>query len=230
MIVRTTPTLARIGPRLRDVVLALGALFVGHDAVYLAQYGSGDAYARAMTAGGHDAYWSSTALVIGAAAGVIFVVALAVLARLQRQVGEGEARAAPAGASYLHELGGTWLRLFPTVAVLFAVQENVEHFAIDGDVHGLAVLGGTTVLPVLAATTLVLAALGALLRWRIRALAARLAAATSRQTYPRPAAAPRPRAWDTISAAIAHRWLLDRHVPGRAPPRTSAPRIDVATV
>src|SRR5471032_889340 len=42
---------------MRFALLALGGLLVGHQAVYLAQYGDGAALTQAMTSGGHDGYW-----------------------------------------------------------------------------------------------------------------------------------------------------------------------------
>jgi hypothetical protein len=220
MIVRTSPRLARLGPRLRDAALVLFALFVAHDAIYIAQYGAGDAYSRAMSAGGHDAYWTPTSLVLGMSAAVIFVLTLRLLGRLRREA--ADAPASTAGTSYLQELGRTWLRLFPTVAVLFVVQENAEHLATDGHLHGLAFLAGSPTLPVLAATTFVLAAVGSLLRWRIRSLEARLAAA-ARARFAPPVAMVGDRGWRVIAAAIAHFWILGRRDAGRAPPTVLRP-------
>jgi hypothetical protein len=225
MIVPTSPRLARLGARLRDAALVLFALFVAHDAIYVARYGAGDAYARAMSAGGHDAYWIPTSLVLGASAAVIFVLTLRLLARLRRVA--VDAPASTGGPSYLGELGRTWLRLFPTVAVLFVVQENLEHLATDGHLHGLGFLAGSLTLAVLAATTFVLAAVGSLLRWRIRTLEARLVAA-ARARFAPPVAIVGDRGWWVIAAAIAHRWILGRRDAGRAPPSALRP-IVVAT-
>ena len=219
MVVRTTPRLATLGPRLRNAVLILFALFVAHDAVYLAQFGLGARFATAMSQGGHDLYWAPVSLAIGVGVALIFLVAVALMARLElRAVGTtGDMWDGP---SYLHELASTWLRLFPTVAVLFAIQENVEHFLVDGHLVGLWALAGaagSVVLPVLAATTFVLASLGSLVRWRIRVLEARIAS-SRRATYPRPTASRRPKGWADVGAVVAHRWILDRRDAGRAPP------------
>jgi hypothetical protein len=203
----------------------LFALFVAHDAIYVAQYGVGDAYARAMSAGGHDAYWTPTRLVLGMSAALIFVLTLRLLGRLRR--GAADTPETPGGPSYVEELGRTWLRLFPTVAVLFVAQENLEHLATDGHLPGLGFLAGSLTLPVLATTTFVLAAIGSLLRWRIRLLEARMAAATRARFAP-PVAMVGDRGWLVIAAAIAHFWILGRRDAGRAPPSILRPNV-VAT-
>lgn len=227
MIVRTTPRLATIGPRLRNVVLVLFALFVAHDAIYAVQFGIGTRFATAMTAGGHDGYWAPVSLGIGVAVAAIFLAALGVLSRLQRQAGSSGHRPT-SEPGYLHELASTWLRLFPTVGLLFLLQENVEHFLVDGHLAGLGVVLGPDVFPVLAATTFGIAAIGSLLRWRIRVLEARIAAAR-RHVFARPSASIQPQEWAAIAAAAPHRWTLDRLDAGRAPPRILRPRM-VASV
>jgi hypothetical protein len=217
MVVRTTPRLAKFGPRLRNAVLILFALFVAHDAIYVVQFGVGARFATAMTVRGHDGYWAPVSLIIGLAAAATFLAALAVISRLERQA----ASVAPEPSSepgYLHELASTWLRLFPTVGVLFLLQENVEHFLVGGHLAGLGAVLGPDALPVLAATTFGVAALGSIVRWRIRVLEA-LVAATKRPIYARPSALRQPREWADIAAAAPHRWTLARRDAGRAPPR-----------
>jgi hypothetical protein len=172
-----------------------------------------------MSAQGHDAYWTPVSVLL--TAGVVLVV-LATLAAYRRLRADAVAATMTlaTGPSYVHELASIWLRLFPTVAVLFAVQENVEHFAVDGHLAGIEPLigpGSSIVLPVLAVTTFVLAAVGSLVRWRIRVLEARIAA-VARQRFALAPAASRPAAWATVAAAIAHRWILGRRDAGRAPP------------
>jgi hypothetical protein len=207
---------------MRQVMLALSALFVAHDAIYVARYGVGDGYARAMTAQGHDGYWApaSFLLVVGVA-----VVALAGLAAYRRVRSDAEGidqfALADGGPSYSAELAGIWLRLFPTVTVLFSIQENIEQLAVDGHLAGIAPLfgpGSAVVLPVLAATTFALASVGAVVRWRIRVLVARIAAAAARQRYPRCRAIAQPSGWGSVAATIAHRWIIGRRDAGRAPP------------
>jgi hypothetical protein len=219
MTVRASPRLAYLAPRLRQAILVLAALFVAHDAIYLARFGIGDGYARAMSALGHDAYWAPVSVLLTAGVALV-VLATFVAYRRLRADAVGAAVIPATGPSYLHELASVWLRLFPTVAVLFAVQENVEHLAVDGHLTGIEPLigpGSSIVLPVLAVTTFVLAAAGAVVRWRVRVLEARIASAV-RQRFALASGVNQPADWDTVAAAIAHRWILGRRDAGRAPP------------
>jgi len=213
--------MAMLGPRLRNVVLIAFALFVAHDAIYVAKFGIGDRFARAMSAGGHDGYWAPVSLGIGIAAAVIFTAALGMLTRLNRVAAPSGSKREPA---YLNELASTWLRLFPAVGLLFAAQENIEHFMVDGHLAGLSVVLGPDILPILAMVTFAIAATGSLLRWRIRVLEARIAAAEGR-AHVRLVASVQPREWAAIAAAAPHRWMHDRLDAGRAPPRILPPRI-----
>jgi hypothetical protein len=219
MTVTTRATIARLSARIRLVVLVALALLVAHDAIYVAEYGIGDRFAAGMRDGGHDAYWLPFTLIVVVAALAAFLVGVALVARLQRQAGR---RTPVPGPSYLAELGTTWKRLLPVVVALFTLQENIEHLASHGHVAGLEPLGGPgyeLALPVLALTTLVLAAAGALLRWRIAVLRRRIEAAPSR--WRRPAAVFASRAWLTTLAI--HEWLHDRRDAGRAPPYALRP-------
>jgi hypothetical protein len=211
----TSARLVRLAPRLRTGVLVFFALLVAHDAIYLAEFGSGPAFATAMSASGHDGYWIPFSLIVTFAAAGVFLGTIGVLGRLQGGVSADEAVAH--GPSYLGELIRTWIRLFPTVAVLFALQENLEHVLAHGRLAGLEPLGGAgyeLALPVLAITTFLLASVGALLRWRIAVLRAR--AAAFRAPRPRPASARLAREW--LVAAVAYRWTLARRDVGRSPP------------
>jgi hypothetical protein len=219
MIVLTSPRLASLAPRLRQVILALAAVFVAHDAIYVTRFGIGAGYARAMSAHGHDAYWAPVSIVLTALVALVALAALAAYLRLRAEAARAGA-VSVVGPSYVGELAGVWLRLFPTVAALFAIQENVEHLVVDGHLVGVAPLvggGSAVVLPVLATTTFVLAAVGAVVRWRIRVLEARVAAAI-RQRFAFVRAVTRPAGWEIVAATVAHRWIIDRRDAGRAPP------------
>ncbi len=107
------------------------------------------------------------------------------------------------------------------VVASFAVQENVETLVAHGDLPGIDVLIGNGLplaVPVLALVTFVLAAIGALVRWRIAVLSARLREAKL-ATRHRPLPVRLPREWADIHASAPHHWMLDRRDAGRAPPR-----------
>jgi hypothetical protein len=215
---------ARLGSSLRDLVLALFGVLVAHDLIYLARFGMGDAFAAAMRDGGHDGYWTPFSLLVGGAAGIAFLASLALLARLERRA-SGRPEPTQAGPSYGRELVAIWLRLFPTVTGLFLAQENLEHFLHHGGhVVGFAALlgpGNDIAVPVLAAATFALAAIGALLRWRIRLLRQRLLQAPPPARPRLLALAPAPE-WLVVAARLRHRWTLDRRDAGRAPPASLA--------
>ncbi len=219
MIVRTTPRLAKLGPRVRLAVLVLFSLLVAHDGIYLAQFGWGSGFQQAMSEGGSHAYWLPTSIAIALAGVATFLATLAVLVRLQQSASrlvQGHAE----GPGYASELVRTWKRLYPLVTLLYGVQENVEHLASHGHLAGLDPLfgpGSDLALPVLAFTTFVLAAIGALLRWRISVLEGRMARAR-RAVFPRIEAHAQPAGWRMVAAIVAHGRILVRRDAGRAPP------------
>ncbi len=222
VIVLTTPRLARFGRLARLAVLLLFALFVAHDAVYVAQYGFGARYAAAMTAVGHDAWFAPASLIIGSIAALVATVAVLRLGRLtirSSSVPCAGSAFIDVGPSYLQELRSTWLRLFPAVVVLFTLQENAEAALSGHPIPGLDLLfgaGSGLVLPILAMVTFLLAVLGAAVRWRTRVLLAR---ARITRRHPRPAGRRVAPAWVASCAAVAHEWMLDRLDAGRAPPQ-----------
>jgi hypothetical protein len=221
MIVATSARLATLGPRLRTAILVLAALFVAHDAVYLGRYGHGPGYDHAMSALGHDAYWVPVSVLLTAGVALLVLAGIAGHVRLHAAAGRTD-DASPVGPSYPGELVRTWLRLFPSVAILFTIQENVEHLIGGGDLVGLSPLVGAAddvALPILAATTFVLAAVGAVVRWRIRVLEARVACA-ARRLFALVRVVAVPTAWLLVGASVVHRWVTVRPDAGRAPPRS----------
>jgi hypothetical protein len=209
----------RLGRGLRMGILAIVALLVAHDAIFLAQYGAGPDFPRAMAEGGHDGYWLPFTVTVILGGGLLLLRALNTIRVLDLQALRFERVELPA-PSYATELLGIWRHLFPLVTLLFAIQENVEHLAEHGHLLGLGALAGPEyplALPVIAAVSFALAALGALIRWRIATLRARIATARERRAMVADeTVAPE---WGPVHAAAAHRWTLHRLDAGRAPPR-----------
>jgi len=219
-----SPVVARRLGRIRLVALAWIALLVGHDAVFAAQYGLGDAYRTAMASGGH-AYWD-IAVALGAIGGVVVLTAAFGVWRLERlasgrRLGRRPAIAAP---SYRATLLALWPRLLAIVVIGFALQENVEHLTTHGHVIGVGALVGAEyplALPILGLVSLLLAALGAVVRWRIRLLAWRVSHGMPVGRH-RPRPAPRSAVWLAATADLPHRWTIGRPDAGRGPPHPLA--------
>jgi hypothetical protein len=230
MVMSVSPRSARRWSRLRFGVLLLVTALVGHDAVFASQFGLGDGFRQAMTAGGHDGYWMAFSVVI-VALGMLALAREAVRGwRLSRQAAGHEVRrrrvlpqAETAGfAGYVAELRRIWPRLFVATALLFTIQENLEHVAAGQATHGLGSLIGTEhpfAVPVLAVVVGMAAALGALVRWRVRLLEIRAANAAAHRPPMRGPRVLRPaRSWWGIAAIHRFAWFLVRLDASRAPP------------
>jgi hypothetical protein len=200
-----------------SATMALVALVVAHNLIYLVEYGQD--FTAALSRTGHDGTWSrAVALVLLAG----LVGALAANFQLQRL----SRRAAAVGTESLGERLGRrfvirWLalgsRLLVVTTVLFAVQENLEHLQAGLALPGLgAVLPPDQLLalPVIAVVALTVALIGALFGWRIEVLQARLRAA---RNVPRLAPARPPHPISSDQPRPGRR--LGPGVAGRAPPR-----------
>lgn len=183
--------------RLPFIVLALAALLVAHQLVYLATYGW-RGIERALASVGHDAYW----LVIGSAVSVALLFGLALSLRrwlslraaLRRSAGVRRPRTTIDWAQVRATVLGLAPRLALAALVLFFVQENLEHYLHHGGhVPGLGVLLGpeyVATLPIFLAVSVVVALVTALLRLELAALARLVDQTTSRRPerdVPRPA-------------------------------------------
>jgi hypothetical protein len=216
---------ARILGAIRFALLALASLAVAHDATFAAEYGIGAGFVRAMSAGGHDGYWPAFSVVVVAAVTVLGLWSAVRLGRLLTRGGaHRRANLTTAGRprrTYRRELRALWTPLFLLTAVAFAVQENIEHVVGHGHVIGLGALIGPEyplALPVIGLVTLAAAALGALVRWRVAVLEARIAGCLD-EARPRGLAATRPGpGWADIAAIRIRAWFLVRLDAGRAPP------------
>ena len=164
-------------------VLVLATLALAHQLIYMAAHGAGDDYRQAMTAAGHDGYWSSFVLAVGAVSGVLVAVAAIQLRRLRTL-----ARAASVSGftvrdessrALLRIVGPLWARLTILTTTAFLIQENVEVATVGHAMPGLGAIVGEhdLALPIIAGVALVVAFVRGLVRWRRDILLARLRSA-----------------------------------------------------
>ncbi|HTS14755.1 MAG TPA: hypothetical protein VMH24_03750 [Candidatus Sulfotelmatobacter sp.] len=208
---------------IRFALLALGALLLGHQAVYAAQYGDGAAFSQAMTAGGHDAYWGVFTTV--ALSGLLLLLARSAWRVLEARRTISAGAAGPPSVvhvrSYPRELALLWPPLFGTVAVAYGIQENIEHLIAQGHLPGFAPLVGAEAplaLPILGLVTLAFALVGALVRWRLAVLEAEAARISTAQRRWRIHGSQPVLRWSLVSAIRATFWSRARQGPVRAPP------------
>ncbi len=204
--------------------LGLGAmtavsLVVAHNLVFLLADGANAEAALASTGHG-DAWRMAVAIVLLAGAGLLLIAVLQLhrLGILAQDLDRSEGGLDPLPGPFGRDVVGLWLRLTVATAVLFAVQENVEHLQAGLGLPGLAVLGSgdyANALLVIAAVALAVALVAGLLGWRRGILLARIADAARRRWHrPLPA---RPRR----AAALDRRpnGFFRRSSSVRAPPR-----------
>ena len=228
MVLSARPGSLRLLRRARFWSLALLGLVAGHEAVYVAVYGS---RVDQVLAGSGHGYWPAFALLAMVVGGVPLGATLIGLLRLRARLWQS-ARPAPRsrverghrdGPSYTGELVTLLPRLFLVVLAGFTLQENLEAWSIGAALPGLQVLNHLLTLEVLLAITVLVALAGAWLRWRESVLAARLVAARESAAHAAPAGHGLDlRRWTRIAAEVAHGWLLARRLAGRAPPEPLA--------
>ncbi len=164
-------------------VLVLATLALAHQLIYVAAHGAGDGYRQAMTAAGHDSYWSSFVLAIGIVSGVLLAVAFTQLRRLARL-----ARAASVGGLTVRDespralfriVTPLWARVTVVTTIAFLIQENVEVATVGHAMPGLGAITGEhgMALPIIAGVALIVAFVRGLVRWRRDILLARLRSA-----------------------------------------------------
>ena len=121
---------------LRFAVLTAVCVLLAHDAVCAAGVALG-AVDGQFADEGHR-YLATFRILVLLAAGVTAGAGLAALARLGRSLRRlPTPSATQQGPGYGAELLRLWPRLFPVVAVVFVLQENVEHFAAGEPMPGL---------------------------------------------------------------------------------------------
>ena len=214
---RIRATVARIPARVAFWAMAGVALFVSHDAVFLAHVGPGHELARALRGAGHE-YWGIASLVLGLI-GLVALTANLVRLRALRRNAESLG-ATPTGGSrpYVVRWLATWGRLLAVVAIGFLIQENIEHFIGHGHAPGLGALIGPEyplALPVILAVTGLAALVAGALSHAEHELLAVIADAIRRLLARAPRSTPRPpmRVIVSLTPPLARAWS------GRAPPR-----------
>jgi hypothetical protein len=208
---------------LRLAVLAFASLVIAHEVTYHVHHGGGAELEARMHALGHDAWWPAFSLLALSAAIVLTVLSAAHLVRLWlrgRTLGLSAGPPRACDRPYSRELGRLWLKLLPITSLAFTVQENVEHALAGEGLIGLGALGGheyALALPVLALVTLLVAAVGAALRWHAEQLEAGIARALWQLLRPAGRTLP-PVLWWIVSALCAHAWIRALNHAVRAPP------------
>jgi hypothetical protein len=200
--------------RLAFWALAGLALFVAHDAVFLAQIGPGQALVAELRGSGHE-YWTAASLLLLAVA-IVAGVTTWLRVRHLRQQASALGAAPPGDRSFPRRFASAWWRLAVLVAIAFAVQENAEHLIA----HGHAPLAGALIgpeyplaIPVIGLVTAIAAALVALVARTQEALVAAIEAALRRPVRaPRAGARPPQRLGSRVESVLARRGA------GRAPP------------
>lgn len=191
-------------------------LVLAHHVTYLLAHGPGG-YDAAMSANGHDEYWSTWVGGVPIAAVLLVVVAAWQIRRLAGLVNGRESGALVDGRprDYLRSVTYWWLRLLIGVTLLFVLQENAEHLRVGAGMPGLDVLWtgeyGPAV-PVIAAVSVLVSTAIGLFEWCRRSLLAGAQAQT-----PTPHAQRVRRSTATADRQLIS-LLLARRGAGRAPP------------
>jgi len=210
-----TPTIPpTVRNRLAFWALAGLALFVAHDAVFLAQIGPGQALVAELRTAGHG-YWTSASLLLIAVSVVAGLWTWRRVRHLRRRASSLDA-APSRDRSFIRRFASAWGRLAAIVAVAFAVQENVEHLIAHGHAPFAGVLIGPEyplALPVIALVTAIAAWLVALVARRQEELVAAIEAALRWRTR-----APRLRVRPPQRLPSPAGSVLARRGAGRAPP------------
>lgn len=171
------------GRRLRQIAvlatLVMASLAASHELIYLLTYGAGPEYALAMRDGGHDRYWTSFILTVAGVSLVLTVIAVRLLHRLHRQtslVRTGRLSEDRGFGLFARQAARLWLLVSAGTVAAYLAQENLETIAAGHPVPGLEVASGdhAVALPVITLMSLLVALVGALVRWRRHVLLARL--------------------------------------------------------
>jgi hypothetical protein len=206
-----------IGSAVRAAVMALMALVLGHNLIFLAGYGTDFGHALAHT--GHDRGWS-TAVAISLLLGCALLAAAAwrlhQLRRTARAINARRLPAEPGRRAFILHFIPWWVALTLVTAALFVLQENVETARISSHLPGIGVLTSATypnAIAIIVAVAFAVSLVTVLLGWKLEILAARIHAAGARSQRATPSTMPR-----IGLVEHAHRSILGSRLAGRAPP------------
>lgn len=207
----------RTGFMVRAAVTALASLVLAHNLIFIAGYGS--RFGAVMAHTGHDHGWTVAALTSIGLAVCLLAVALRRLQELRRTaLGFGAMRlpTEPGLRTFASRWLGWWIALTLVTAVLFVLQENLEHAHVATALPGFAVLASDAypnAIAIILAVALGISLVAALLGWRSSVLTARIEAARPRARAGAARSFRRPEAVDRRQGSI-----LGRRLAGRAPP------------
>jgi hypothetical protein len=173
-----------------------------------------------MANGGHDGWWIPASLVVLGVGFLLLTQTLGGVAHLEiraRAFGRGDGAGS---AQFAHEIRTIWRRLLPLVTILFLAQENLEYLVAHGRLVGLDpfISDSGMALPMLGLISFGLSVLGALVRWRVAVLRARIASPNHQTRRPVLSQVVTGR-WRMVGALAPRQWMTDRLDAGRAPPR-----------
>jgi hypothetical protein len=198
--------------------MALVALVLGHNLIFLAGYGT--RFGPAMAHTGHDHGWGA-AVAISLSLGLALLLAAAWrLQRLRRAARAMDARrlpAEPGRRAFVLRLMPWGFALTLATVALFVLQENIESARVTSHLPGIGVLASATyphAMPIIAAVAFAVSFVTLLLGWKVEILIARIQAASPRLLRAAPSALPR-----VGPIAVGHRSILGNRLAGRAPPR-----------
>lgn len=205
----------------RAAVTALASLVLAHNLIFIAGYGS--RFGAVMAHTGHDHGWTVAALTsIGLAVSLLVVAVrrLQQLRRTARDAGALRLSTEPGLPAFASRWLGWWVALTLVTALLFVLQENLEHARIGTTLPGVEVLWSAaypSAIAIILAVALGLSLVAALLGWRSSVLVARISAARPRTSC---AATPSRRLTEPVDRRQGS--ILGRRLAGRAPPLATA--------
>jgi hypothetical protein len=207
----------RIGFTVRVAVTALASLVLAHNLIFIAGYGSRFGAALAHT--GHDHGWTVAALTSIGLAVCLLAVAMRHLQQLRRMArGAGATRlpTEPGLRAFASRWLAWWIALTFVTALLFVIQENLEHAHIGTALPGLAVLASNAypnAIAIILAVALGISLVAALLGWRSDVLIARM---NAERPWARTGTGQSFRGPEPVDRRPGS--ILGRRLAGRAPP------------